>query len=359
MIVPAAAMRTDMRRARLRLLPLLTAFASSVAVSNADETAAWVKAVPIRGEAAAAAVPRLIAIARDPEQPGGLRTQVMLKLPRLGRAGRDAVPALLRLAGQPDPIGRAAVKSLSQFGPLAPDAEPLFRQLLDDPERRPLAIEGLVRLAGVSGSAFATVAAELDDPVTLAVLPTADPGVLRAMQPRLRRLFPFAPDAVAPLLDSSLASVQMLVDELIRQIDADQQPTMVEPLAERGEVAAPLLQPLLRSGDPAFERAALRSLRGVTLPVEFVAPLLNSPDAAVRIDAAVQALGRTPPEVTPAVEATLVEALAGEPRLARETARLLQMEVLPASFRRTLEEAIPMASRQFRTLARQVLEASK
>ena len=181
-------------------------------LADVDGDAAWLKDVPVAGQAAADAVPRMLRIAEDTAQPEGLRVQALLKLGRIDAAATQT-GRLVTIAKDATPVGNAALKALTQLGPAVPGAVRLYLAILDDEDaeqqRRLLAAEGIVRLASVSPAAMTRVAAMLDaeHPLvrwTLIFLWREPPSVARAVRPLLERLAT-GPDAelaekVVPLL---------------------------------------------------------------------------------------------------------------------------------------------------------------
>ena len=325
-----------------------------VSLPDADE-AAFVKDAPISGRSAGEAVPRLLAIAQSPAAADGVRTHAMLKLARIGDAA--AVRPLIALADENDPIGRAALKALVQFGPVAVEAEPKFLAALaaTDSDRRALAAEGLVRLAAVSGSSLGAVATSLGDPQlrpqTLAVLPEAPESVRIALAPRLMRLLE-SDDAVAAAasLPPTEPAADAVFDLLVRSLGTPDAGPIAETLAAMGKPGRQRLVRLL-AGDPASQLLALRALRGATVDPDVFRPLLEA-EPSVAVEAALRLIGE------PKADAIVVDALGGSRRTARDVAASLAGRTLPPDLAVTLRRLRdnPAAPRQQRKLAERALK---
>ena len=338
----------------LAALPLVAVASPSVAGDPADdpnietprdaasgeaEVAAWLATVPPEGRRAEQAVPRLLSILKDEANSDGLRSQVLLRLGRMGSTAEPAVPVLLELAAQPGRVGQAALKSLVMLAPA--EAEPVLTRFLDDPERRELAIEGTVALSSRSPTAMTTVDRLLrEDPSTAvyaALVTRAPPNVVSRLSPRLRPLLAAADPIAAELLTQLLASVPSddnaaaLLDRLAT-LPLGEEPAarLASRLASMGPVGTQPLRELLSLPEEAARELALRALPmddwGAD-PEQF----LHDPSASVRRAAALKLQGATS-------EAILVEALGDERPVALAAANELARRQLTVATRRQLEQ---------------------
>lgn len=257
-------------------------------LADVDGDAAWLKDVPVAGQAAADAVPRMLRIAEDTAQPEGLRVQALLKLGRIDAAATQT-GRLVTIAKDATPVGNAALKALTQLGPAVPGAVRLYLAILDDEDaeqqRRLLAAEGIVRLASVSPAAMTRVAAMLDaeHPLvrwTLIFLWREPPSVARAVRPLLERL-------------------------------------ATGPDAELAEKVVPLLGQFRdeRGADLLFELAAAEALAGrpVAAATELLLDPVFGPDRIRRLLASGPPIGRETLTVIPSEQlATYRDAIAGQ-----------------------------------------------
>ena len=244
--------------------------------ADADRDAAWLKEVPVTGQASADAVPRMLAIAEDTERPDGLRVQTLLKLGRIDAAALHT-GRLVTLAEDATPVGNAALKALTQLGRAATDAEGLYLTILDDDDaeqqRRLLAAEGIVRLASVSPAAMTRVAAMLDaeHPLvrpTLIFLFAEPPSVARAVRPLLERLATGSDAELSGLVIPLLAEFQ---DER----GADLLFELAAAEAQAGQLPAAASELLL---DPVFGPDRIRRLLAMPPPIGAMTLTVIPPD---------------------------------------------------------------------------------
>jgi HEAT repeat protein len=249
------------------------------------------------GEAAAPAVPRLVAIAQDPSQPVGVRSQAIAALGHLGSPVADgAIPALLDLMndGQKE-IGETAADSVTGMGPsVIPKL--IEKASSPDPTLARRALDALGAMSPPADQVLGTYTEALDhsDPVVVfaAVKALGTLGVLAAPTiPKLAALM----EELEPLQDYNFLWENGL-DE--GRLDA-----VPDTLVRIGAGSSGVLIAALKAEMPIVRWRAARAL-GMLGPAAVTAvpaliDAIEDEDVYVRKDA-VRALARIGPEGAPA-----------------------------------------------------------
>lgn len=317
-------------------------------------------------DAAATAVPHLLAVLQNPLSDPVVRERSAKMLARIGEPARDAVPLLVQILRTAETSGSAqnavsvstgqtavpywAMKSLGVFGTVAADAVPAIAAILNDQdssaELRILAADTLGQIASPAAAGVLTtelMKPRADDENSSLVLrqtiidslaltgPLATgsiPALTRAAEdpyPGIRRKACEAIGALGPRAEGGLSP---LLERLILDDDPAVKDAAADALAELGTPAVQPLTDLLEHGEPELQWRAARALGLIGITAKPSIPQLTRTFTSSSARARMEAINSVWKITGNArlVEAPLVIELSSEDRQIRRRAAQLLIE---------------------------------
>ncbi len=241
---------------------------------------------------AARFVPGLLEIVRDRELPSNVRERFAVRLGRIGKPARDAVPVLIGIIQQrqddPDPnyiwaaralslMGRearlatpalvdllfdeqlkteyrlAAIEALTLIGPEHPDAIPALMRLLQYQPSHQVSPSQAAVMRQLAAEAFAIIGPEAAIAAPLLIRAVRNPRESEAVRRN-------AVIALGTLADQGRVAIPVLCEELESDNSAATRDAAAQALAKIGEDALPMLRRYLQHEDPEVRWRIAHSL---------------------------------------------------------------------------------------------------
>lgn len=317
-------------------------------------------------DAAANAVPLLLAVLQNPASDPVVRERSAKMLARIGEPARDAIPLLVQILKAAETSGSAqnavsvstgqtavpywAMKSLGLFGTVAADAVPAIAAILKDQdtsaELRILAADTLGQIASPAAAGVLTMELmkpRVDDENSSVVLrqtiidslaltgPLATgsiPALTRAAEDSYAGIRRKACEAIGALGPRAEGGLSPLLERLILDDDPAVKDAAADALAQLGMPAVQPLTDLLEQGEPELQWRAARALGLIGITAKPSVPQLTrtftSPSARARMEA-INSIWKITGNAR-LIEAPLVIELSSEDRQIRRRAAQLLIE---------------------------------
>jgi HEAT repeat protein len=266
-----------------------------IAGRSTEEWNEWIQSLVPSSPEGAAAVPVLVDVLLDSDMPDTARMQAALLVGRCGEPVRPHVPRIAELLRQPagEELGPAdwGLKCLALLGPVAAEATPDVRDVLQSPERsqreRLLAIEALGRIGPANPQTLSLLVAVLDEEATTDAASSETTVTTPATHERLERQV-----AAVDMIATFGSAATPTVPRLVRCARSTHEPLRWSATTALGAIGSPLaLSPLvdllLFDESAEVRHAAAVSLSQLGPPaVPTLVQLLEDPEPEVRARAA-------------------------------------------------------------------------